>query len=98
MKLSSAKTLIPRSSNASQRCEPMKTAPPDPPARGRALIAANAPVGEAKAPHLRGVVDVSPIDHHRPAHRRLQSGEVELAELVPFRDQHQAVRPIRQRI
>src|ERR1035437_8139249 len=98
MKLSSASTLMPRSSNASQRCEPMKPAPPDTTARSRWLVPTNAPIREPEAPHHRRGVDVASIDDHRPTHRHLQATEVEMAELVPFRDQYEAVRAIRQRI
>src|SRR6266581_9233849 len=69
MKLSSASTRQPRSSRASQRCEPMNPAPPETTARG--LFAANAAVGEAEAAHRFRVVDVSSIDDDRAAHELL---------------------------
>src|SRR6266550_9582975 len=93
MKLSSASTLMPRSSNSWHRCEPMKPAPPETTARG--LFAANAAIGEAEAAHRFRVVDVSSIDDDRAAHELLDSSHVELAELIPFGDQNDRIRPRR---
>src|SRR6266851_7455924 len=90
MKLSRASTRIPRPSSASQRCEPMKPAPPDTTARG--LFAANAAVYETQVPHRGRVVDFSPVHDDRPSHQLLYPRHVELAELVPFRDEDQGVR------
>src|SRR6266550_7750504 len=90
MKLSSASTRQPRSSRASQRCEPMNPAPPETTARG--LFAANAAVGEAQGSHHRRIVDVAAVDHHRSPHELLDASHVELAELVPFRHQDERVR------
>src|SRR5207253_3043534 len=90
MKLSSASTRIPRSSNSWHRCEPMKPAPPETTARG--LFAANAAIGEAEAAHRFRVVDVSSIDDDRAAHELLDASHVELAELIPLGDQHDRVR------
>src|SRR5256885_14342272 len=89
MKLSSASTRQPRSSRASQRCEPMNPAPPETTARG--LFAANAAVGEAKTSHHGRIVDVAAVDDHRPPHELPDAGHVELAELVPFRHQDERV-------
>src|SRR5689334_13438351 len=94
MKLSSADTRMPRSSSASQRCDPMNPAPPETTARGLprpALLAANASVREAQAAHGGGDVDVAPVDYDRRAHRSLDPREVELAELVPLGHDHQRV-------
>src|SRR5690349_8440687 len=92
MKLSSARTLTPRASRASQRWEPMNPAPPETTARGLCgLLAANAAIREAQAFHGRGVVDVAAVDDHRPAHELLDARHVELAELVPLRDQNDGV-------
>src|ERR1700680_2456940 len=96
MKLSSASTSKPLASNASQRCEPMKPAPPE--TTARALLAADASIGEAQAAHDRRVVDVSPVDHYRFAHRGLHTGEVQEAELVPPGDQHQRIGSVGDRI
>src|SRR5436309_418607 len=69
MQLSSARTARRRSRSASHRCEPMNPAPPETTARGLgALLAANAAVGESQAFHRLRVVDVAPVDEHRPAH------------------------------
>src|SRR5690242_16993425 len=90
MKLSRASTRKPRSSSASQRCEPMKPAPPDTTARG--LFAANAAVDETQAAHHSRVVDVSSVHDDRSPHQLLHARHVELAELVPFRHQDKGVR------
>src|SRR6266550_3223077 len=95
MKLSSASTRMPRSSNSWHRCEPMKPAPPETTARGRALLAANAAIGEAKAAHRFRVVDVSSVHDDRAAHELLDACHVELAELIPLGDQDDRVRPRR---
>src|SRR5216684_4061905 len=91
MKLSSASTRRPRASRASQRCEPMKPAPPETTARSCLLVAANTSICEAVAAHDHRVVDVAPIHDHRPAHRSLQAPHVEMAKLVPLRDHDQRV-------
>src|SRR6266571_8828515 len=91
MKLSSASTRMPRSSNSWHRCEPMKPAPPETTALG--LFAANAAIGEAQYAHRFRVVDVSPIHDDRAAHELFDARHVELAELVPFGDQDDRVRP-----
>src|SRR5439155_9244268 len=90
MKVSSASTRHPRSSRNSRRCEPMNPAPPETTALG--LLAANAAVGEAQAAHHGRIVDVAAIDDDRPPHELLDAGHVELAELVPFRDEDERVR------
>src|SRR6266567_6562708 len=70
----------------------MNPAPPETTARGLCgLLAANAAIREAQAFHGRGVVDVAAVDDHRPAHELLDARHVELAELVPFRDQDDGV-------
>src|SRR5260370_40661052 len=71
MKLSSARTRMPRSSSALQRCEPMNPAPPETTARG--LFAANAAIGEAQASHRLGVVDVSAVHDDWAAHQLLDA-------------------------
>src|SRR6266852_1047534 len=91
MKLSSASTRTPCAIRASHRCEPMKPAPPETTARSLELVAADTPVGEADAPHGGRVVDVAPVDDHRPAHRRFEAAEGEVAELVPLGDHDQRV-------
>src|SRR5262245_39097997 len=74
MKLSSASTCMSRASSASQRCEPMKPAPPETTALGlRALFAANAAVREAEAAHRHRVVDVASVNDHRPPHELLHA-------------------------
>src|SRR6266480_3500991 len=93
MKLSSASTRHPRSRSAWQRCEPMNPAPPETTARG--LFAANAAVGEAQASHRRRIVDVAAVDDDRAAHELLDARHVEVAELVPFRDQDERIGPRR---
>src|SRR5256885_1862439 len=92
MKLSSASTRMPRASSASQRWDPMKPAPPETTARGLELLAANAAVREPEALHDGRIVDVPPVDDHRPPHQLLEARHVELAELVPFRDQDDMAR------
>src|SRR5690349_9217459 len=100
MKLSSANTFMPRSSSASHRCEPMNPAPPETTALGfgAALLAANTAIREAEGLHRAGVVDVPPVDEHGAAHELLDARHVELAELVPLRDQHERVRAARDRV
>src|ERR1700730_14383664 len=56
------------------------------------LVTADPPVDEAEAAHVSRIVDVPPVDQHRPAHRPLELGHVEMPELVPFGDQHDPVR------
>src|SRR5438046_5136787 len=89
MKLSRARTLLPLARSASQRCEPMNPAPPEMTARG--LLAANAAVGEAQVSHGDRVVDVPAVHDDRMAHELLDARHVELAELIPLRDQHDRV-------
>src|SRR5947207_8750771 len=89
MKLSRARTLLPLARSASQRCEPMNPAPPEMTARG--LLPANAAVGEAQVSHGDRVVDVSAVHDDRMAHELLDARHVELAELIPLRDQHDRV-------
>src|SRR5436190_1968992 len=56
---------------------------------------ADALVDEAALAHLLGQVDVAQIDdRRRPGHRLLQPVEVERAELLPFRADHQRVRAL----
>src|SRR5437899_8722143 len=74
MKLSSARTCIPRSSSAPHRCEPMKPAPPETTALG--LLAANAAVGEAQVSHRHRVVDVPAVHHDRMPHQLLDPRHV----------------------
>src|SRR5206468_12744043 len=89
MKLSTARTLLPLARGASQRCDPMHPAPPEMTARG--LLAANAAVDEVQVSHGDRVVDVPAVHHDRVAHQLLDARHVELAELVPLRDQHDRV-------
>src|SRR5438128_2127362 len=94
MKLSSASTRMPRASRASQRCEPMKPAPPETTTRSLLalpLVAADTPIREPELAHRRRVVDVAPVHDHRHSHRRLDAVEVEMAKLVPFRDDYQRI-------
>src|SRR5438105_13238959 len=93
MKLSSASTRQPRSSSAWQRCEPINPAPPETTALG--LFAANAAVGETQASHHRRIVDVAAVDDDRSAHELLDTRHVEVAELVPLRDEDDRVRSSR---
>src|SRR5579859_6061522 len=88
MKLSSARTCVPRLSRASQRCDPMKPAPPETTARGvpLSLVAADTPVSEAHLSHLGGHINVAAVDHDRPAHRRFDPHHVKVPELVPLGD------------
>src|SRR5207245_11330693 len=90
MKLSSASTRIPRSSNSWHRCEPMKPAPPETTARG--LFAANAAIGEAEAAHRFRVVDDSSIDDDRAAHELLDASHDEVPQIILLGDQHDRVR------
>src|SRR6202022_4081435 len=91
MKLSSASTRMPRASRASHKCEPMKPAPPETTARSFVLVAADTPVREPELAHCGRVVDVAPVHDHRHPHRRLDTVEVEVAKLVPLRDDDQRI-------
>src|SRR5713226_4518235 len=93
MKLSRASTRMPRSSRASHRCDPMKPAPPDTTALSLALplVAADTSIGETEVAHDLRVVDVAPVDDHRPAHGALDAAEVEASELVPLRDNNERI-------
>src|SRR5438445_11156825 len=96
MKLSSARTRLPRASKASHRCEPMKPAPPD--TTARSLVAADTPIGETQLAHHHGIVDVAPVHDHRPAHGPFQSRQVEVPELVPLGDHHEGVGAVRRAV
>src|SRR5260370_992859 len=93
MKLSSASTRMPRFSRASQRCDPMKPAPPETTARSLVvrLVAADTPIRETEIAHHLRVVDVAAVHDHGPAHRTFDAAEVEPPELVPLRDNNQRV-------
>src|SRR5438309_7910567 len=96
MKLSSARTRMPRASKASQRCEPMKPAPPE--TTARSLVAADTPIGETQLAHHHGIVDVASIHDHRPAHGCFEPPQVEMPKLVPLGDHDQSVGAGRQTV
>src|SRR5437763_6283468 len=96
MKLSSARTRVPRASKASQRCEPMKPAPPE--TTARSLVAADTPIGEPEPAHHHGIVDVASIHDHRPAHGCFQPPQVEMPELIPLGDHDQSIGADRQAV
>src|SRR2546423_7056462 len=74
-RLSSATTSCPRSRSRSQRWAPMNPAPPD----TTDLITTDPPVDESEAAHESWIVDVSPVDQHRPPHHPLQLHEVQVS-------------------
>src|SRR2546426_12615953 len=82
----------------SHRCEPMNPAPPVTSTRIAVLrrpdgLAADRVVVEAEPPHAFGLPEVPAIEDDRAPHRRPQSLEVQELELVPLRDEGDAVGP-----
>src|ERR1700676_3718120 len=67
----------------------MNPAPPEITALG--LLAADTSIGEAKAAHDRGVVDVATVNHHGFPHGLLDSSKVQVTEFVPLRYDHHGV-------
>src|SRR5262245_36260367 len=100
MKLSAHTTVQPCSRRNSQRCEPMKPAPPGMRTRmrGRAAGALGAQDGptadgvvlEAEATHPLRFPHVPAVEDHGPAHDAAQPLEVQELELVPLRHQGHA--------
>src|SRR5262245_22074432 len=105
MRLSIATTSSPRSSNASQRCEPRKPAPPvttalamvsagyEPRPRSPGVAstgsAADADVGEPPPLERRPVEEVTGVDDPRRLHEARDLVEVEPAEVVPLGEDRQ---------
>src|SRR5437867_10974868 len=90
-KLSRQMTSSPSARKRSQRCEPMKPAPPV--TRMRAIAdwlggaydrAPDGEVGEAVLAHDLGLVEVAAVEDDRAAEEPLHAREVRPAELVPL--------------
>src|SRR5437879_7998978 len=95
-KLSMQMTSSPSSRKRSQRCEPMKPAPPVMRMRAMASArpdrgAADRKVGEAVLAHDLGFVQVPAVEDDRLAEELLHAREVGAAELVPLGDDEQRV-------
>src|SRR5262249_16631319 len=86
-KLSMQMTSLPSASSRSQRCEPMKPAPPV--TRMRATLrrlhdgAPDRIVREALLAHDVALVEVAPVEDHRRPHQAAHAREIRTAELVP---------------
>src|SRR5689334_3296799 len=99
-RLSMQMTSSPSARKRSQRCDPMKPAPPvmrmraidvvPVSARGRGG-AADRQVGEAVLAHDLGLVEVPAVEDDGPPEEPLHAREVGTAELVPLRDDEQGV-------
>src|SRR5688572_30059460 len=104
MKLSMHTTRAPRPRRNSQRCEPMKPAPPVIRARielalaGQNRSATDGVVLEPEPPHPLGLPDVPAVEDHRPPHEPPDPLQVEELELVPLGDEGQPVGAGRRRI
>src|SRR6266849_5614531 len=57
--------------------------------------ASHAAIDEAQAVHLRRLIDVSTIDHHRAAHGGADLQHIQRLELVPLGHDYQGVRALR---
>src|SRR3989441_5631473 len=88
MRLSMQTTSAPRPRRNSQRCEPMKPAPPVTRTRiasgGQDGTAADRVVFEAEPAHALGLPGIASVEHDGPAHQGAHPLEVQELELVPL--------------
>src|SRR5262245_997889 len=95
MRLSMHTTSAPRPRRNSQRCEPMKPAPPVTRTRiasgGKDGATADRVVLEAEPTHALGLPHVPSVEDDRPTHQRAHSLEIQELELVPLGHQRERV-------